>query len=153
MGMITSSNNQRLGASAGTKSAPPAQDTKVLSLNEHDQSYVRSHSRTPIGIEVQLHEIDEFGNVRPGMPAECADLSRSGFGLRCRKIMYAGHLAAMVIPGKNCPSKVLFGSVANILYLDSGRYHIGFRLVPTPESPSIIAWLTATTKKPPTHTA
>lgn len=104
----------------------------------------RVHERQHIGLGgATAFEHDTNEAPKAGLSCEVFDISRSGIGVRCRRMMYAGkgvfvRLAATADGA--CPA-MLYGEVRYSRYAERGLYHIGIKFVPIPHTHVIKVWL------------
>lgn len=103
----------------------------------------RQHERQHLGLEGAVafeHAVEEA--PAEGIPCEVFDISRSGVGIRCRKMMYAGRRVFVIIPtGEDSPPRILYGDIRYARYAERGLYHVGIKFMPVPTSHGIKDWL------------
>lgn len=104
-------------------------------------AHKRAHKRLSVEIPVMAHEVSVAGQVGPGLTATCRDISQGGFGIMCRRVMYADQMLAVVLPQKDAPPRVLFGTVRNVRYAEGGLYHLGLQMRSAPQTPAVRTWL------------
>lgn len=114
---------------------------RILTDTEGPDAAQRVHTRLSVEFQVTAHEISPSGEVGPGLAATCRDISQGGFGVICRKVMYAEQLVAVVIPQKTGIPRVLFGVVRNLRYAKRGQCHLGLQMQGTPAAPAVHTWL------------
>lgn len=92
----------------------------------------RDHPRVPLNAVVLMHEMN--GPLTAGLPWECqaVDISRSGIGLRSRRMLYDGRrvMVAFRVPGQAV--RVVFGVVRYSRYDAGGFYRVGVRFAAPP---------------------
>lgn len=118
-------------------SAPEAAD-----LLHSDQNR-REHGRTSFGVQLLIHELDEAGN--PGEPSTCTgfDISRSGLGIRSRRMFYEGRKVLIQVILPTVRPRYLCGIVKYSRYTYKGTYHIGIEFCPLPQTDGMRTWLRA----------
>lgn len=103
----------------------------------------RQHERQHVGLEGAVafeHAPEEV--PLEGIPCEVFDISRSGVGIRSRKMMYAGRRVFVVIPtGEEGAPRILYGDIRYARYAERGLYHVGVKFMPVPTSHGIKDWL------------
>ncbi|MGH7133239.1 MAG: hypothetical protein ACREJO_15005 [Phycisphaerales bacterium] len=120
---------------------PTSPDPRVLSPDKRDPPHNRALARVDLAIPVAVYEINGCVIGNP-MSCTCTNFSQSGFRVRCRKVMYAGQVLAMILPQKTGAPKVFFGVLRDVRYGESGRYDLGVELCPVPDNPAVRAWAT-----------
>lgn len=101
----------------------------------------RGHARLPFGVRVTLHELDETGTPTEGAPCEGHDISRSGMGVRSRRMYYAGRkvIVAVAVPGMQ--PRYMCGEVKYSRYTYRGLYHVGIELCAMPQTEAVRSWV------------
>ncbi len=87
----------------------------------------RLHERRTIAATAFVYEIDEHGEIVAGFGCETIDISRSGLGLRSRRMVHTGMRVVVQLLLTGGASKVLHGCVRYSRYDAKGNYHIGVR--------------------------
>jgi len=126
---------------------PPPPDTRVLSDDEHDPSHNHAHARADLLIPVAVYEVNGCVIGNP-MPCTCTDFSQGGFRVRCRKVMYAGQVLAMILPQKTGGPKVCFGILRDVRYGENGRYDLGLQHCAVPDNTAVRAWAVHQSRAP-----
>jgi len=101
----------------------------------------RAHERKGLGSAASIHELDEFGDVGTGFACEAADISRSGMGVRSRRMIHPGKSVFVRMKPASGGEKLFFGTVCYSRYDAKSLYHIGIRFVARPESAGVARWL------------
>lgn len=121
----------------------PLADNGATSPEESGDSSLnrRGHARLPFGVRITVHELDETGTPAEGSQCEGHDISRSGLGVRSRKMYYPGRkvLIAVSVPG--IQPKYMCGEVKYSRYTYRGLYHVGIELCPMPQTETIRTWM------------
>jgi hypothetical protein len=96
-----------------------------------EQAERRRHQRTELRANALLVELDE--RDEPGVPAECNSIhiSRSGIGIRSRRMSPAGRRVWIGLLGGSAP-RWLFGIVRHANYVDNAEYLLGIEFVVPP---------------------
>lgn len=120
---------------------PRTRGTRVLVDADGADVHQRAHTRLSVEFSVVAHHISSAGDVGPGIQATCRDISQGGFGVICKRVMYAEQMLAVVVPQKTGTPRVLFGVVRNVRYAEGGQYHLGLQMKATPQTPAVRSWL------------
>jgi hypothetical protein len=102
----------------------------------------RLFDRHAVNRACRVTELDQLGN--PGASWECriVDLSRSGLGLRSRRMAYQGrHILVEIPAATDRPAKVLFGVIRQSRYSEGEGYAIGVEFRAMPQSTVVRNWL------------
>lgn len=101
----------------------------------------RDHERKDLGSAASVHEFDEFGDVGAGFACEAADISRSGMGIRSRRMIHPGRTVVVRMRPASGTDRLFFGTVCYSRYDAKSLYHVGIRFVSRPETPGVLRWL------------
>ncbi len=127
------------GAPSARRNARPAAAPSALSSINR-----RRHDRVDLDLPSLVTEIDEFGT--PGNPwnARVVDLSRSGVGLRSRRMVHLGRkVFVQIFAPDGEERKLLFGLVRQSRYADGGGYAVGIEFHPMLTTSTIRAWVSS----------
>lgn len=102
----------------------------------------RRHDRAEFAVCVLVHELNSEHVPGKGHPAESVDLSRSGIGVRSKRMYYAGTAVVLIIQLKN-EKRVKCGVVRTSRYSGGGLYQSGIEFTHTPPGARLHAWLDA----------
>lgn len=102
----------------------------------------RRHERIAFTTSVVLLELDSGDCPMGEFPGEAVDISRSGLGVRSRRMYHVGRkvLIMLVIPGHE--SRYKCGFVRSSRYAGAGQYHVGVEFCETPCAARLSAWIT-----------
>ena len=103
----------------------------------------RRHKRLVMDKPVRIFEVDKYFIPGEGFDCEGFDLSQSGMGLRCRKMMHVGTQAVIRVPLPDNECRYLFGIVRNSRYHSNSKYHIGIEFKEMPANQDLQRWLAA----------
>lgn len=101
----------------------------------------RGHARLPFGVRVAVHELDDVGVPGEATVCEGHDISRSGVGLRSRKMFYEGRKVILSLTIPSMQPKYMCGVVKYSRYTYRGLYHVGIQLCALPQTESVRAWM------------
>lgn len=100
----------------------------------------RLHGRFPLQGALTLFETDLGGNPTGELECGAEDISRSGIGLRSRRMLYPDRNVFVVVPTPT-GKRVLYGLVRQCRYLEGQHcYHIGVSLLEMPATQTIKTW-------------
>jgi len=100
----------------------------------------RRNGRFHLTGKLTLFEADPAGQPIGELECTAGDISRSGIGLRSRRMLYPGRNVFVVVPTPG-GNRVLYGLVRHCRYLEGrGCYHIGIALLDLPTSLYIKTW-------------
>lgn len=102
----------------------------------------RRHDRRDFAVGVLVHELNSEHVPGKGHPAESVDLSRSGIGVRSRRMYYTGTAVVLIIKLKS-ENRVKCGVVRTSRYAGGGMYQSGIEFTHTPPGARLHAWLEA----------
>ena len=118
-----------------------SQESKPTSPGQTERPNRRLHSRHEMGRTARATELDENG--LPGAPWECEllDISRSGLGIRSRRLVQVGRVLLVELESGQSEARVLCGIVRQSRY-ESGQGHIlGIQFRAMPRGPAIERWM------------
>lgn len=101
----------------------------------------RAHDRRGVELPVFLAELHRGGE--PGEPWEAMslDLSRSGVGLRSRRMVHHGRLVLLAVPPRgDRPGRLYCGRVMQSRYAEGVGYIVGIRFEQCPKGAHIDLW-------------
>jgi hypothetical protein len=109
---------------------------------------LRRHERLNFAVKVMLYELAS-DNV-PGAPAggESVDLSRSGIGVRSRRMYYKDRVVLVRIPLRYGGAYFKCGVVRSAVYAADGMYHIGIEFTAMPGGEALAGWMRARQASP-----
>ncbi|GIK18276.1 MAG: hypothetical protein AMXMBFR77_10640 [Phycisphaerales bacterium] len=88
-----------------------------------------------------LAELSRNGEPSEPWEAVSLDLSRSGVGLRSRRMVHKGRLVLLAVPPKgNRPGRLYCGKVMQSRYAEGIGYIVGLRFEECPEGIHIDRW-------------
>ena len=122
------------GADASEQGAPGAGSEESMRCR-------RTHDRQGVELPVVMAELSRNGE--PGEPWEAVslDLSRSGVGLRSRRMVHKGRLVLLAVaPKGNRPGRLYCGKVMQSRYAEGIGYIVGIRFEECPEGIHIDRW-------------
>jgi len=94
-----------------------------------------------LAAKVWIFEMDDSGMPGSGQPGECMDISRSGLGMRARRMYYLGRKVIVMLNLPNLSPKFMCGTVRTSRYCNGGLYHIGVELCAMPTGKSVAMWM------------
>jgi hypothetical protein len=91
-----------------------------------------------------LTELDEFGNPGASWSVKVSDLSRSGLGIRSRRMVHLGRRVLLELhTAQSHTTKVLFGTVRQSRYSEGEGYVVGVAFKALPATAAIRNWLSS----------
>lgn len=108
----------------------------------------RKHERSVFDVRLLVHELDESGSPGPGCVCDGYDISRSGMGLRSRRLYYKGGKVIVQILLRNQQPRYLCGEVKYSRYRSGGPYHVGIEFCALPDTVAFQAWQREQQQKP-----
>jgi hypothetical protein len=101
----------------------------------------RGFERTKLVQPVMVTELDEGGHVGACWGCVTANISRSGLGIRSRRMAYTGRgLLALFPAGPGERPKLLYGVVRHSSYGMGEGYLIGLQFEAPPDTPEVRMW-------------
>lgn len=107
----------------------------------------RRHDRLDFAARVLVHELNSEHVPGRSHPAESVDLSRSGIGVRSKRMYYTGTEVVLIIQLK-AEKRVKCGVVRSSRYAGNGMYQSGIEFTHTPPGARLHAWLEAHPETP-----
>ncbi len=101
----------------------------------------RAFERVACATTAKAFEITADDTVLPGCPAIVHDISKSGVGLRTRKMYNVGTRVALLIAAKENQTRPYFGIVRQSRYAGKAMYAVGIEFTPALQSESVIRWM------------
>lgn len=101
----------------------------------------RSHERQELITSAVMYEFDDHGDIGAGFARETIDISRSGMGIRSRRMAHAGRCVIIRVKLATEEQRVFFGRVRYSRYDARGQYHIGIRFENRPTGSTVRRWL------------
>lgn len=125
----------------GPGSPPNTDQSEPGEGSEESMRCRRTHDRQGVELSVVMAELSRNGE--PGEPWEAVslDLSRSGVGLRSRRMVHKGRLVLLAVaPKGNRPGRLYCGKVMQSRYAEGIGYIVGVRFEECPEGIHIDRW-------------
>ncbi len=104
---------------------------------------LRRHERMTFGARVVLYELSTDFVPGPPAQAEGADLSRSGLGVRSRRMYYTDRVVLVRIPLRCGGAYFKCGVIRSSVYAGSGLYHVGIEFREMPPGDGLASWMRA----------
>lgn len=101
----------------------------------------RLFERHLVDCSCRVTELDEFGHPGGTWTCRLADLSRSGAGLRSRRMVHQGRHVFIELESASGAPKLLFGVVRQARYAEGEGYAIGIEFRAVPPNSAIRNWL------------
>mgnify|MGYP001008499006 FL=1 len=102
----------------------------------------RAHPRHGFDRTATAAELDESGIPGPSWTCRVFDLSRSGLGIRSRRMVYTGRLLLIEVhDGTQDRPRVFCGMVRQSRYEASEGHILGIQFWPLPKSAAIEQWI------------
>lgn len=141
--LVADSPKERREPTSGriTDSPEAAQQAPEGAGSEESMRCRRTHDRQGVELPVVMAELSRNGE--PGEPWEAVslDLSRSGVGLRSRRMVHKGRLVLLAVaPKGNRPGRLYCGKVMQSRYAEGIGYIVGIRFEECPEGIHIDRW-------------
>jgi hypothetical protein len=103
----------------------------------------RRHDRVGFATKAWIHEVEPGCLPSEGQTADASDISRSGIGLRCRRMYYVGRLVIVMLHLPSGEVKFMSGLVRSSRYTYAGLYHVGIEFCPMPVGDHMNNWMRA----------
>lgn len=104
--------------------------------SEQVQSTQRQHERVEMTCAAEVFPVADL-TPGEGWPCETLDLSRGGVGLVCKRMLYPGQ-QALVVLRTGAAFTALFGAVRHVRYVPGRGHVVGLRLETMPDR--LAAW-------------
>jgi hypothetical protein len=101
----------------------------------------RRHGRVGFSTRAWVHELQPGCAPDAGQLADAADLSRSGMGVRSRRMYYVGRTVIVMLMLPTGERKFMCGVVRSSRYTVAGMYHVGIEFCPMPAGEHINEWM------------
>lgn len=88
-----------------------------------------------------MHEIDAHGSPQAGWNCQSVDISRSGIGLRSRRMIHAGRGVFVSVALNNGRRKLLYGEVRYSHYAQHGEYRVGVEFQTPPPTDEVAQFI------------
>ncbi len=105
------------------------------------ESSRREFERVTCAIAAKIFEITPEDCLLPECPALANDLSKSGIGLRSRKLFNIGSRVMILVATKSDRPRPYFGIVRQCRYTGKAIYSVGVELTAAVKSPTITRWM------------
>ncbi len=109
---------------------------------------LRRHERMAFGARIVLYELTTDFVPGPPAQAEGADLSRSGIGVRSRRMYYTERVVLVRIPLRCGGAYFKCGVVRSSVYAGAGMYHVGIEFREMPPGDGLASWMRARQTSP-----
>ncbi|MBC7772908.1 MAG: PilZ domain-containing protein [Pyrinomonadaceae bacterium] len=123
-----------------TTTTPKGESEKAKAEHELVRKQLRQHERKAVVSTLLIHEVETDGTVGAGIDGQGCDFSRSGMGIRVKRLLHPGKLLLIRLKINGKPDTVAYGIVRNVNYV-SGVCRTGVQFTPAPDSPSLRRWL------------
>jgi len=101
----------------------------------------RAFERVPCLTTAMAFEITPDDTVLPGCPANVQNLSKSGIGLRSRRMYNVGTQVVILISTKGSQTRPYFGIIRQCRYAGKALYAVGVEFTPPIETESVTRWM------------
>jgi hypothetical protein len=121
---------------------PTPRASRSVRIRQDYASKRRDYDRLSFESTATITELDEFGSPGASWRVRLSDLSRSGLGLRSRRMVHLGRRVLLELRTTEARgTKVLFGTVRQSRYSEGEGYVVGIAFKALPRTTVIRDWL------------